>query len=102
MVKIFNRRLEYENKMTAEFSTGRKINIQAKFIDVDQIRFLTIYSNKNMLISLIYNIMSNSYKYTDIGEIEIQIRYFKYENKDFSEMKISDTGSGIPINILNN
>jgi hypothetical protein len=102
MVKIFNRRLEYENALIDDVSLRKKISIRAKFVDLEILRKLKINSNKNMMISLIYNIMSNSYKYTKLGEIEIQVRSIIVNRKNFVELKISDSGSGIPKEIIKN
>jgi len=121
MVKIFNRRLEYENAMIEKIevskgsmiSSNENINtnfisklkniiIHKKILHVDIINNLKLISNKNLIISLLYNIISNSYKYTENGEILIEADTCKIDEVNYIIIKISDTGKGIPQEILNN
>jgi len=121
MEKIFNRRLEYENSMTNKFdntlnnnlninsninsnfiSFKKNIMIKSKIRNDDNISDLKIKSNKNLIMSLLYNIISNSYKYTDKGSILIEAEIYKKQESNFILIKISDTGKGIPQEILKN
>ena len=119
MIKIFNRRLEYENSINKnendhEINTedpsvikkcsfkNKNIKIKCVIIDPENPLYTKIYSNQNLLISLFYNIMSNSYKYTDNGEIVVELSIMKINNKHNILVKISDTGKGIPQEILDN
>ena len=101
MEKIFKRRLNYDNfKKESHFIKNIDINafIQPEF-DINSIKRLYPY-NKELIISLLYNTISNSYKYTNQGHITI-----KLENDVFTNnliLSIQDTGSGIPVSILNN
>jgi len=121
MEKIFNRRLEYENAMTDKIdntlnnnlnvntninsnfiSNKKNIVIKSKIRNDDNILDFKIKSNKNLIISLLYNIISNSYKYTDSGSILIEAEFSKKEYVNSILIKISDTGKGIPKEILKN
>jgi len=121
MVKIFNRRLEYDNalyekiissqrldlnfneNLQTNFTNNKKrIKIYSKFNNIDNISKIKIISNKNLVISLLYNFISNSYKYTDKGEILIEADICKINKYDYVLIKICDTGKGIPQEILNN
>lgn len=135
MVKIFNRRLEYENTIlenldlnlnknqnflssnknihcnnaswninnNMNFTRNKKnININSRFIHLESLINTKIYSNQNLVISLLYNLISNSYKYTDIGEIIIEANLQVLDNVKFIQIKVSDTGKGIPDEILKN
>jgi anti-sigma regulatory factor (Ser/Thr protein kinase) len=109
MVKIFKRRLYWENickqdidpELMARNNTFKKKDIKIRQIvhDPENPVYRKILSNKNLLISLFYNILSNSYKYTETGEIivEMSIPY-----SGFILVKITDSGKGIPSDILSN
>jgi len=121
MVKIFNRRLNYDNNFIEKINSSRSsdldmnanintnfisnkksISIYSKFFNKDNISKFKIISNKNLIISLLYNILSNSYKYTDTGEISIEADSYMIDKTEFILIKISDTGKGIPKEILDN
>jgi len=143
IVRIFNRRLEYENSslknenendnnnsqinnnnfinnISNTIINNKKVdsrnnldnnkglfplkNIKIKFIikDPDNQIYTKVHSNQNLLISLFYNIISNSYKYTDNGEIIIELSVTKLNNKNNILVRISDSGKGIPQEILEN
>jgi len=121
MVKIFNRRLEYENEMIEKIdlhsnsnlninintnsnfiSKKKNLVINSKIFNIDSILKCKMISNQNLIISLLYNIISNSYKYTDVGEISIEADICKIDEIDYILIKISDTGKGISQEILNN
>jgi len=126
MIKIFNRRLEFENSTInsendenninynlknndAEFLNTKQplvnlknIKIKCMIIDPDNPLYKKINSNQNLLISLFYNILSNSYKYTNNGEIKVELSIVKLNNKNQILVTISDSGKGIPQEILDN
>jgi hypothetical protein len=108
MKNIFTRRLEYDKKMSA--NTGvkslakKEIKIRTVIDNPTNPIYHRISSNSNLMISLLYNILSNSYKYTDHGEIVINLTSEIYHETGTRMVliKISDTGQGIPPEILKN
>jgi hypothetical protein len=127
MIKIFNKRLDYENSsIKSENETDinqnffrsstenellnsknpsiklKNIKIKCIIIDAENPSYTKVYSNQNLLISLFYNILSNSYKYTENGEITVELSIVKLNNKNNILVKISDSGKGIPDEILDN
>lgn len=63
-------------------------------------KFLSFTFDYNKLEIILFNILSNAFKYTpNNGRITLRIK--KIENQ-FCEIAIQDTGSGIPANELNN
>lgn len=53
---------------------------------------LMVYADRNMVNTIIRNLISNAVKFTENGEIETKVR----KQKDFLKLYISDTGVGIP------
>jgi len=120
MTKIFKRRLEYENAMISNIEINlqsqrnsnlnlntniinkKDIIINSKINNYDCIMNCKIISNQNLIICLLYNIISNSYKYTNSGEICIEVDYQKLDQISYILIKISDTGIGITEEILKN
>lgn len=132
MVIIFKRRLEYENCILENFELKnnnheeninisinnnlnfnnhqadhihkkKDINIRAKVVDIDNVIYSKLKSNKNLIISLLYNVISNAYKYTERGEIVIEtfIETDNNSKKNFIFINVSDTGKGIPSDVIN-
>jgi len=57
-----------------------------------------ILGDDELLYLSVYNIIENALKYTEKGSITVHI----YNNEDKIEIKISDTGIGIPADKINN
>ena len=55
-----------------------------------------VYVDKQMWEKIVFNLLSNAFKYTLKGEITVEL----LEEKDFVVLKIKDTGLGIPENEL--
>jgi hypothetical protein len=53
-------------------------------------------------MSLLFNIVSNSYKYTNKGEVCIELKKEVYNNTPTLKLSVKDTGSGIKQDTLNN
>jgi len=118
MIKIFERRLEYENSLISQSAgfciqkdnkNNQMVNKKSKNIliksfinDSENKSYKELYSNQNLLISLFYNILSNSFKYTNQGEIIIESLIEERFSLLNIIVKISDSGSGIPDDILKN
>ncbi|WP_088032321.1 ATP-binding protein [Evansella clarkii] len=56
-----------------------------------------VYADENRLQQILYNLIGNAVKYTNAGEITVSAQRIE----DYIEMKISDTGTGIPAHKLN-
>jgi len=71
-----------------------KNNVIKNNVDED----LKVYADRNMINTVIRNILSNAIKFTENGVITIDIEKFH----DYIKIKISDTGKGIPHERLSN
>jgi CheY-like chemotaxis protein len=67
-------------------------------VDIDNNIPFNIYTDPNKLNQILYNIFSNSFKFTKIGTITVILKYFPEEN--FLQFIIEDTGCGIKSNII--
>ena len=100
MIRIFTKRNETENIMKGENQMKKSLLIHSKIhlIEIDLLKNLTY--NKDLILSLLYNIISNSFKLTQSGEILLELKTETIYNQNCIVLYISDTGSGIPENIL--
>ena len=101
METIFKRRLEYEN-LNKEIQFIKNIEIKTEIdheLNNNIMKKMNLY-NKDLVISLLYNIISNSYKYTNLGQIKIELKFEKVNNQIM--IIVEDTGKGIPQSILKN
>jgi signal transduction histidine kinase len=100
MVKIFNRRLQWENESNESMNNSkRELKIYHRIWDRDNPLYKKVHTNKNLLMSLLYNLLSNSFKFTRQGEIVIESFI---ENERQVMIKLTDTGSGLPDCVLKN
>lgn len=100
MIKIFNRRLQWENESSETMNNiKREITIYHRIWDRDNPLYKKVLTNKNLLIGLLYNLLSNSFKFTRQGEIVIE-SYI--ENDRHIMVKLTDTGPGLPDTVLKN
>lgn len=81
------------NKEIEKIYKGMKIQFERKNIDINFIseKNINITSDKYLINQAVYNILSNSYKYTESGEINITLQEFE----DSVDIIIEDTGEGI-------
>jgi PAS domain S-box-containing protein len=75
-------------------STAEIKNLSISFIPIDQ-EFM-VYSDKNILHTVISNLIKNALKFTHDGGITITCKKNKIETEDFISISIRDTGIGIP------
>lgn len=73
---------------------ARKANIQLK-ININT-SLTSIITDEDILIDILFNLVSNAVKYTNEGEVIISTDKKNIDNKDFCSIQISDTGIGIP------
>ena len=52
--------------------------------------------DRRMFSQIIQNLAANAIKYTSKGEISVEVNKAVIENKEFMELKVRDTGIGIP------
>jgi len=52
--------------------------------------------DRRMFSQIIQNLAANAIKYTSKGEISVEVNKALIENKEFMELKVRDTGIGIP------
>ncbi|HSR18669.1 MAG TPA: ATP-binding protein, partial [Ignavibacteriaceae bacterium] len=52
--------------------------------------------DQRMFSQIIQNLAANAIKYTSKGEISVEVNKAVIENKEFMELKVRDTGIGIP------
>ena len=73
-------------------------------INKDEIKFVTdvdpnipaeLVGDKTKVFQILLNILSNSVKYTEVGKIELDVKYEALGNNALLHFKISDTGYGI-------
>ena len=102
MIRIFNKRLEFENSIKGENQIKKNIKIHANIHPIEIGLLKRLIYNKDLITSLIYNIVSNSFKSTLSGEILLDLNTEKYNNQNCIVLSISDTGVGIPDHIFHN
>jgi two-component system, OmpR family, sensor histidine kinase BaeS len=72
-----------------------KKGIELKLISTTKVKLLT---DPYKLSQVIYNLLTNAYKYTEKGRVEISVK----EDKDTLSISISDTGIGIEPSEISN
>lgn len=75
---------------------SRIVDNKIKFItDVDSNIPSVLFGDKTKIFQVLLNILSNSVKYTEVGQIKLTIKGDVQDNKCLIKIKISDTGYGI-------
>jgi signal transduction histidine kinase len=64
----------------------------------DGMEGLEIEADKSRMAQVVTNVVGNAIKFTDKGEVRIESRAFRDQNR--FELRVSDTGRGIPVDIL--
>ena len=57
---------------------------------------LPLYFDKEIITIILDNLISNAIKYTEKGYINISLYTSRKNNTDYAEIRVSDTGQGIP------
>ena len=78
-------------KTLAEKNTGKSIEILLNIPGTDHCT--TILTDQSRLNQVLTNLISNAYKFTDYGSIELG---YTFENKWFITFFVKDTGIGLP------
>ena len=114
-IKIYDLLLEVANtyRDIIKTSTNGRVSFQL-MVDDSSFKKAKVYADKDKLAEVLANILDNAIKYTSEGVVKIEGSVkqaatpplVKYKNNSrcplIAEIKISDTGSGIPEKILDN
>ncbi len=97
IIRIFNKRIEYDNINKSSNQQTKDIKFTSKIHkECDTVTMKKLYSyNENLVLSLLFNIVSNSYKYTNKGEVRIELKKEVFNNTSTLLLSIIDTGCGI-------
>lgn len=57
-------------------------------------------ADENRLQQILYNLIGNAIKFTDLGKVEITAEKIKENNQEWLALSVTDTGMGIPANKL--
>ena len=58
---------------------------------------LPAWIDKDKLEKIIYNLLSNAFKFTPVsGSISVNVNKISFDENEYAEIKVSDTGIGIP------
>ena len=101
MIRIFNKRLETDNRLKGENQIKKNLIIHSKIHQIENSLHKKLIYNKDLILSLLYNIISNSFKSTQSGEILLELKTENLNNQNCIVLYISDTGPGIPEHIFN-
>jgi len=86
-----------------QFAADQK-NISFRF--TSETETLTCYFDPDKIEKILYNLLSNAFKFTDInGKIEVDVKLISFENNNSQEpgsiqITVSDSGKGIPADQL--
>jgi len=88
------------NEIILDVVNGAKLNLNSNLsietnLDKDDIE---IEADRERITQTLENILNNAIKFTEKGKIKVETRINAEENK--MEIEISDTGSGIPADII--
>jgi len=74
---------------------ARRKNLQYQMFVCEQ--SLQGYYDQDKLDKILHNLLSNAFKFTDRGRVEIHCQdYYKTDGFRYAQIKVSDTGRGIP------
>jgi ligand-binding sensor domain-containing protein/signal transduction histidine kinase/DNA-binding response OmpR family regulator len=59
-----------------------------------------VYFDPDIITSIVDNLLSNAFKYTEKGAISLVLRDVKDQQLDYTEIEVQDTGRGIPAEFL--
>ncbi|MDG5768129.1 response regulator [Balneolales bacterium ANBcel1] len=84
---------EVRRAMEAHNRFARQKGLDFEFrSDFDE---LYIEIDRQLFSRVMYNLFSNAFKYTDEGEISVQVSQFKKRNQKWVQIDVQDTGIGI-------
>lgn len=95
----YNSKVNLKNETTAILSSLKSLADVKKIdliSDIDQSLNTEIWTDKGKIHQLFYNIIGNALKFTNQGNINVQCKLTEIEGKYRFDVKIKDTGVGIP------
>lgn len=92
--KLFNINEIILNSISHYEQVIKKKNIYIKFINDNGI--MEVRLDERMMTDIINNLINNAVKYTEYGGIEVTSKFIYENGKRFAELKVKDTGIGIP------
>ncbi|MEA2042559.1 MAG: ATP-binding protein [Bacteroidota bacterium] len=95
--KVSLNSISEEVKATAseQLKLLQKENIKVKFIIGEELTDKVIETDKNRLLQVLSNLVTNATKFTEKGHIYLKMKLIKEYNKKYIQFEISDTGRGI-------
>ncbi|MFK7803032.1 MAG: ATP-binding protein [Anaerolineae bacterium] len=60
----------------------------------------TIYTDETRLRQILFNLLSNAAKFTEQGVVKLDIQPIVFENENYIELKVADTGIGMSQNVV--
>lgn len=75
-----------------ELNNNKKVTIT---IDINDTEAIYAYYDPEIIVSVVNNLMGNSIKYTNEGEIKLSLHIVVENNMKYIELSVSDTGMGI-------
>lgn len=90
----------YENICATIYEVGLKFkelntNNNVKFYIETSNEHINVYYDKEIIIMVLDNLISNAFKYTNNGEVKLKVDTTSIGEERFVEIKVSDTGYGI-------
>ncbi|PWG78389.1 hybrid sensor histidine kinase/response regulator transcription factor [Pararcticibacter amylolyticus] len=79
-----------------ELNTNKNVD----FSIVSETRNTTWYFDPDIVATILDNLLSNAFKYTQTGSIVLALRDVTDHGVQFTEIEVSDTGSGIPADAI--
>jgi signal transduction histidine kinase/ligand-binding sensor domain-containing protein/DNA-binding response OmpR family regulator len=80
-------------KKYEELNINSKINFQTDLPTALD----SLYFDEEVVNTVLENLLSNAFKYTQSGQITLSMKELKEEGKSWVEIVVADTGKGIPI-----
>ena len=78
---------------TSSLVEDKKLALQVSFPD----KLPSIYGDMDKLVQVVTNLLSNAVKFTpEQGRIDIKGSVISEDNKEYVQVSVTDTGSGIP------
>lgn len=75
-------------------------NKNIDFKTVIATRNVKLYFDPDIITTILENLLSNAFKYTQAGNIVLTLRDVKEKDANYTEIEVRDTGSGIPADAI--
>jgi len=96
---LYNSKVNLKNETSAILQSLKSL-AEAKKIDlisqIDDSMSKEVWADNGKIHQLFYNIIGNALKFTSKGSITVDCKFTEIENRIRFEVKIKDTGAGIP------